>query len=71
MRDTLRGKLMLQFDLCFIVVVFSFYFSPDCIYHVCIEPCFDKKLEASRDDFYNEMYSTRDVDCVISTGNSH
>jgi hypothetical protein len=31
-------------------------------------PCFDKKLEASRDDFYNDMYSTRDVDCVVSTG---
>jgi hypothetical protein len=31
-------------------------------------PCYDKKLEASRSDFYNEHYSTRDVDCVITTG---
>ena len=31
-------------------------------------PCYDKKLEASRSDFYNEVYSTRDVDCVITTG---
>jgi len=31
-------------------------------------PCYDKKLEASRKDFYNETYSTRDVDCVITTG---
>ncbi|TCD71221.1 hypothetical protein EIP91_011699 [Steccherinum ochraceum] len=31
-------------------------------------PCYDKKLEASRSDFYNEAYSTRDVDCVITTG---
>jgi iron only hydrogenase large subunit-like protein len=31
-------------------------------------PCYDKKLEASRQDFYNDMYSTRDVDCVITTG---
>jgi Iron only hydrogenase large subunit, C-terminal domain len=31
-------------------------------------PCYDKKLEASRQDFYNEIYSTRDVDCVITTG---
>ncbi len=31
-------------------------------------PCYDKKLEASRSDFYNELYSTRDVDCVITTG---
>ena len=31
-------------------------------------PCYDKKLEASRSDFYNEQYATRDVDCVITTG---
>lgn len=31
-------------------------------------PCYDKKLEASRQDFYNEVYGTRDVDCVITTG---
>lgn len=31
-------------------------------------PCYDKKLEASRSDFYNEAYATRDVDCVITTG---
>ena len=30
-------------------------------------PCYDKKLEASRQDFYNDVYSTRDVDCVITT----
>jgi iron only hydrogenase large subunit-like protein len=30
-------------------------------------PCYDKKLEASRSDFYNDVYSTRDVDCVITT----
>nr|XP_058953510.1 probable cytosolic Fe-S cluster assembly factor v1g210509 [Pocillopora verrucosa] len=40
---------------------------PDDIYHVTIMPCFDKKLEASREDFYNDIYRTRDVDCVIST----
>lgn len=31
-------------------------------------PCYDKKLEATRQDFYNDVYSTRDVDCVITTG---
>lgn len=31
-------------------------------------PCYDKKLEASRQDFFDEEYSTRDVDCVITTG---
>ncbi|KAG1802716.1 iron hydrogenase [Suillus plorans] len=41
---------------------------PDQIYHVSVMPCYDKKLEASRQDFYNDLYSTRDVDCVITTG---
>ncbi|KAI6046087.1 iron hydrogenase [Pisolithus marmoratus] len=41
---------------------------PDQIYHVAVMPCYDKKLEASRQDFYDEIYSTRDVDCVITTG---
>ncbi|KAI0743903.1 iron hydrogenase [Daedaleopsis nitida] len=42
--------------------------TPDQIYHVTVMPCYDKKLEASRQDFYNEAYATRDVDCVITTG---
>ncbi|THH27732.1 hypothetical protein EUX98_g6462, partial [Antrodiella citrinella] len=42
--------------------------TPDQIYHVSVMPCYDKKLEASRSDFYNEAYATRDVDCVITTG---
>ena len=41
---------------------------PDQIYHVTVMPCYDKKLEASRQDFYNEQYAMRDVDCVITTG---
>ncbi|XP_067621138.1 probable cytosolic Fe-S cluster assembly factor GI11683 [Eurosta solidaginis] len=36
------------------------------IYHVTIMPCYDKKLEASREDFYNEANNSRDVDCVIT-----
>uniref|UniRef100_T1JEE7 Iron hydrogenase small subunit domain-containing protein n=1 Tax=Strigamia maritima TaxID=126957 RepID=T1JEE7_STRMM len=39
----------------------------DRIYVVSIEPCFDKKLEASRQDFYDTQFATRDVDCVITT----
>lgn len=31
-------------------------------------PCYDKKLEASRSDFYSEAYNTRDTDCVLTTG---
>ena len=42
--------------------------TPDQVYHVTVMPCFDKKLEASRGDFYSDLYSTRDVDCVITSG---
>ena len=38
------------------------------IYHISIQPCFDKKLEASRKDFYDEQREQYDIDCVISTG---
>ncbi|KAI8919923.1 iron hydrogenase [Powellomyces hirtus] len=41
---------------------------PNKVYHVSVMPCYDKKLEASRQDFYNDVYATRDVDCVITTG---
>lgn len=41
---------------------------PDKMYHITVMPCYDKKLEASRSDFYNEQYATRDVDCVLTTG---
>lgn len=41
---------------------------PNQIYHVAIMPCYDKKLEASRTCFKNEEFNTRDVDCVITTG---
>lgn len=39
------------------------------IYHVTIMPCYDKKLEASRDDFYSEVNDSKDVDCVITSSN--
>ena len=44
------------------------FHSPSEVYHVAVMPCFDKKLEASRNDFYNDLYRTRDVDCVITSG---
>jgi len=37
------------------------------IYHVTVMPCYDKKLEASRDDFYSKVNESRDVDCVITS----
>ncbi|KAJ0058130.1 hypothetical protein NL108_007420, partial [Boleophthalmus pectinirostris] len=42
--------------------------SPQQIYHVTVMPCFDKKLEASRPDFYLTKDETREVDCVITSG---
>ncbi|KAM7351174.1 putative cytosolic Fe-S cluster assembly factor GI11683 [Cochliomyia hominivorax] len=41
--------------------------SSERIYHVTVMPCYDKKLEASREDFYNEAINCRDVDCVITS----
>ena len=43
---------------------------PERVCHVSIMPCFDKKLEASRDDFFNSAagpHGSRDVDCVLSS----
>ncbi|XP_045785688.1 probable cytosolic Fe-S cluster assembly factor GL21135 isoform X1 [Maniola jurtina] len=40
--------------------------SPGAVYHVTFMPCYDKKLEASREDFYSDLLSCHDVDCVIT-----
>lgn len=37
------------------------------MYHVTVMPCYDKKLEASREDFYSEVNQSKDVDCVITS----
>jgi iron only hydrogenase large subunit-like protein len=42
--------------------------NPNEVYHVTAMPCYDKKLEASRSDFYNSVHQTRDTDCVLTTG---
>lgn len=39
------------------------------IYHVTLMPCYDKKLEAARDDFFDKTTLTKDVDCVITASN--
>ncbi|XP_041977680.1 probable cytosolic Fe-S cluster assembly factor GL21135 [Aricia agestis] len=39
---------------------------PASVYHVTLMPCYDKKLEASREDFYSEILNCQDVDCVIT-----
>ncbi len=41
--------------------------SPAHVYHVTVMPCYDKKLEASRPDFFDEIHQARDVDCVIAS----
>ena len=50
--------------------------TPDRIWHLAIMPCFDKKLEASREEFTDAFWregcddthtGVRDVDCVITT----
>ncbi|KAI9679051.1 MAG: Cytosolic Fe-S cluster assembly factor nar1 [Trizodia sp. TS-e1964] len=50
---------------------------PDRIWHVAVMPCFDKKLEASREELTDSRWASssqgtpgkavRDVDCVITT----
>lgn len=51
---------------------------PDEIYHVTVMPCYDKKLEAARDDFVSEVESKEEsnesgiriteVDSVLTSG---
>lgn len=43
-------------------------YRPSAVYHVSVMPCYDKKLEASRPDFFLEQFNTREVDCVLTTG---
>lgn len=54
--------------LCFSLVDSQQKLSPEKIYHMLVAPCFDKKLEAVREEFYNSLLETRDVDCVLTSG---
>lgn len=42
-------------------------FRPQEIYHVTVMPCFDKKLEASRDDFCDSVTKVHEVDTVLAS----
>ncbi|XP_028264354.1 nuclear prelamin A recognition factor [Parambassis ranga] len=42
--------------------------SPDKVFHVVVAPCFDKKVEAVREEFYSSLLETREVDCVLTSG---
>ncbi|CAI9087141.1 OLC1v1021138C3 [Oldenlandia corymbosa var. corymbosa] len=50
----------------------SLYLRPEDIYHVTVMPCYDKKLEAVRDDFVFEVepqgHKITEVDSVLTTG---
>lgn len=41
---------------------------PASVYHTTVMPCFDKKLEASRRDFYDEVQEADAVDTVLTAG---
>eukprot|EP00898_Chlorokybus_atmophyticus_P003461 jgi/Chlat1/4115/Chrsp26S04125 len=45
---------------------------PGNVYHVAVMPCYDKKLEASRDDFLlpgsDDAHEVPEVDCVLTSG---
>ncbi|CAO4371055.1 unnamed protein product [Caenorhabditis nigoni] len=41
--------------------------SPCDVFHAAVMPCFDKKLEASREQFKVEGTEIRETDCVVST----
>ncbi|XP_064423686.1 nuclear prelamin A recognition factor [Latimeria chalumnae] len=43
-------------------------FSPDKIYHIIMAPCYDQKLESVRVDSYSSLYNTKDIDCVLTSG---
>ncbi|XP_056406467.1 nuclear prelamin A recognition factor [Hyla sarda] len=42
--------------------------SPDKIFHLAVAPCYDRKMEALREDYYTELFNCRDVDCVLTSG---
>ncbi|XP_053308865.1 nuclear prelamin A recognition factor [Spea bombifrons] len=42
--------------------------SPDKIFHLTVAPCYDRKMEALREDYYTALYKCRDVDCVLTSG---
>lgn len=60
--------LLLGPGSCTTAVFSTQHLTPEKIYHVTVMPCYDKKLEASRPDFFSQEHQTRDVDCVITTG---
>lgn len=50
----------------------AFLYRPEDIYHVTVMPCYDKKLEAAREDFVfqvdTDSEKIMEVDSVLTTG---
>lgn len=44
------------------------YGDPSHVFHVCVMPCYDKKLEASRSDHHVPGTSVPEVDSVLTSG---
>ncbi|ELK33669.1 Nuclear prelamin A recognition factor [Myotis davidii] len=42
--------------------------SPDKIFHVIMAPCYDKKLEALREDVPTTLHSSQGADCMLTSG---
>jgi iron only hydrogenase large subunit-like protein len=63
--STIRSPQQLMGSLIKTMYVRRWGVSADKVWHLSVMPCFDKKLEASREDFAEN--GVRDVDCVITT----
>lgn len=52
-----------------VMVVEVWCISAGAIFHCTIMPCYDKKLEAARDDFiFGAESGATEVDCVLTSG---
>ena len=52
---------------CFFCFSVQQKLSPEKVYHLVVAPCFDKKREAVREEFYSSLMETKDVDCVLTS----
>jgi hypothetical protein len=83
----LSNLLMISFNLCYVwhtpipglICLSNCFNRPEEVHHVTVMPCYDKKLEASRDDFVfqlephadgseGEVNMISEVDSVLTTG---
>jgi iron only hydrogenase large subunit-like protein len=65
--STVKSPLLITGSLVKNFLAEKIGINKECVYHVSVMPCYDKKLEATRPDFYDPVNSSRDVDCVLTT----